>query len=176
MHLLFALSDTASPSLLTALGINWVTLLLDMLGFFVTMAILAKFVYPSLIKAIDSRQHDLEAAAQLELRAKQELANVQVMVAKIVSDAHEAAAEVIDIAKTEATELVQVSNTKASAQAARIVSEAHDQIYRDVRVARTALKTDTARLIAAATETLLGDKVTDKADSHLINESLAGER
>ena len=176
MHLLFVLSDTASPSLLTALGINWVTLLLDMLGFFVAMAILAKFVYPSLIKAIDAKQGELEAAATLELRAKQELTDVQVMVAKIISDAHEAADEVIDIAKTEAAELVQLSGTKAAEQADRIVSEAHEQIERDVRVARTALKTETARLIATATETLLGDKLNDATDSQLIAHSLRGDR
>src|SRR5665647_2768120 len=99
MHLFYAFSDTTSPSLLTALGINWITLLLDMTGFFVTMVILAKFVYPTLIKAIDTKQGELEAAAKLEQRAKQELADVQSMVAQIVSDAHEAATEVLATAK-----------------------------------------------------------------------------
>jgi len=159
-----------------ALGINWRTLLLDMAGFFVTMAILAKFVYPALIKVIDTKQGELEAAAKLEQRAKQELAEVQTMVAKIVSDAHEAADEVLATAKTEAAELVQASGAKAAAQAERIVSEAHVQIDRDVRVARTGLKTETARLIVVATERLLNEKLNDTTDARLIADSLTGER
>ncbi len=175
MHLWYALSVSQSgglSSLITALGIDWRSLILDAIGFFITMAILAKFVYPVLIKALDSKQGELEAAARLEHQAKEELAKAQDEIHSLISKARGTAEDIITTAKTEASELAQASSDKAAAHAERIVSEAHDQLERDIRVAREALKADTARLVASATETLLQEKLNDSSDARLVTKSL----
>lgn len=176
MHLLYVISATGSPGLLAGLGIDWRTLILDSLGFLITVGILGKWVYPALIKTLDTKQAELESAAALEQQAKQELVKVQLMVAEIVSDAHKAAEEILATAKTEAAEFVSDSNAKATAHAKRIVSEAHIELDRDVSRARTMLKLETAHLVALATETVLGEKLNDSSDSRLIARSLEGRR
>jgi F-type H+-transporting ATPase subunit b len=175
MHLWYALSDTTStgiPGLLTALGINWRSLILNALAFLITMAVLAKYVYPILVRALDNKQDELEAATRLEQRAKKELEAAQAEIEKMITKAHHSADDIISTAKTEADELTQASNRKAAAQAKRIVDEAHEQLGHDIRQARESLKADTARLVASATEILLDEKLNGASDAHLISRSL----
>ena len=175
MHLWYALSTTNSagiPGLLSALGIDWRSLILDALAFLITVAILGKYVYPVLIKALDKKQDELEAAARLERQAKTDLTAAQAEISKLVSRAHDSANDIIATAKSEADELTKASNHKAAAQAERIISEAQDQLSRDVQIARETLKADTARLVASATETLLNEKLNATSDARLITRSL----
>jgi F-type H+-transporting ATPase subunit b len=168
----FAVASSGIPGLLSALGIDWRSLVLNAIAFLITMAILAKYVYPVLIKALDNKQNELEAATKLEKQAKAELSEAQAEIGKLISAARHSAEEIIATAKTEAGELTKTSNEKAAAQAERIVSEAHDQLSHDVRTAREALKAETARLVAGATEALLGEKLNATSDAKLITKSL----
>jgi F-type H+-transporting ATPase subunit b len=181
MHLWSLYSATTSAGisgLFTALGIDWRSLILDALAFLITMAILAKFVYPILIKALDAKQDELEAATRLEKQAKSDLETAQKEITKLMEEARKSADEVLANAKTEAANATKVSSQHAAEQAERIVAEAHEQLKRDVRVARETLKTDTVHLVASATETLLGEKLNATTDAKLINKSLeqAGSR
>jgi len=60
MHLWYATSSNGIAGLFTALGIDWRSLILDAAAFLITMAILAKYVYPILIKALDAKQGELK--------------------------------------------------------------------------------------------------------------------
>jgi len=90
----------------------------------------------------------------------------------MIGEARKSADEIIANARTEADNLTKDSNIKAGQQAERIVSEAHEQLARDVRLAREALKDDTVRLVAKATETLLNEKLNATSDAKLIAKSL----
>jgi len=172
MHLWYATSSNGIAGLFTALGIDWRSLILDAAAFLITMAILAKYVYPILVKALDAKQGELEAATRLEKQAKEELEAAQGEISKIVAEARKSADEIIANARTEADELTKASNAKAGEQAERIIAEAHEQLSRDVRLAREALKSDTIRLVAKATETLLNEKLNATSDAKLITKSL----
>ena len=50
------LASTNSPSILEALGINWKLLVEQGIAFLILVWILGKFVYPALIKSIDTRR------------------------------------------------------------------------------------------------------------------------
>ncbi len=172
MHVILATSSSGLPGLLSALGINWRSLILEAAAFMITMAILAKYVYPILTKALDAKQHELEAAARLEKQAKAELENAQNEVHKLISEARKSADEIIAVARTQADDSTKASITKANEQAERIISDAHEQLTRDIRAARETLKADTVRLVAKATETLLNEKLNTSTDSRLISQSL----
>ncbi len=172
MYFWIASSSNGIAGLFTALGINWRSLILNAAAFLITMAILAKYVYPILIKALDAKQHELEAATRLEKQAKSGLEEAQNEVSKLIAEARKSADEIIANARTQADDSTKASSTKANEQAARIVSEAHEQLTRDIQAARETLKADTVRLVAKATETLLNEKLNTSTDSKLINQSL----
>jgi F-type H+-transporting ATPase subunit b len=90
----------------------------------------------------------------------------------LVQEARAAADELRAVSKTEAEEQLEKTRAKAHAQAERIVSEAREQLNRDIEAARRQLRTETAKLVAEATETLLNEKLDQSRDAALIGRAL----
>jgi F0F1-type ATP synthase membrane subunit b/b' len=79
---------------------------------------------------------------------------------------------VLAAAKADSSAQLEAARVKASEQAERIVAESREQLARDVLAARKELKTETAKLVAAATEAVLSEKLDEPGDGALITRSL----
>ena len=170
---IFKLAESSGfAGLATALGLNLQALILNTLAFFVIVWILGKFVFPSLIKALDAKRDELEAATRLERDAKVSLEQAEAKAEGIVQAARVSAEEILGAAKADATASLEAAHAKAAAQAERTVSEAREQLARDVTAARRELKTETARLVAEATGAVLNEKLDSEHDRALIGRSL----
>jgi len=172
MTFLLAESSGGIGSLFTALGIDGRSLILNALAFLIVVAILGKYVYPHLIKAIDAKKDELESAARMEQDAKKVLDKAEVQADKIVTDARTAADEILATAKADATAQIEAARAKATEQAERLVTEAREQLSRDVATARRELKAETAKLVAEATAAVLDEKLDGQRDGELIGRSL----
>jgi F-type H+-transporting ATPase subunit b len=159
-------------ALFTALGLNVPALILNSLAFLVVVWVLGKFVYPTLIKAIDAKKDEYEAAARMEAEAKKALDGAEAKAEAAIKEARQAADEILATAKADATAQIEAARAKAGEQAERIVAEAREDLARDITAARRELKAETAKLVAAATEAVLDEKLDGKGDSELINRSL----
>jgi len=171
---LFKLADESCGigSLFTALGLNLQSLILNTLAFLVIAAVLGKYVYPSLVKALDAKKDELEGAARMEQDAKKSLDQAENKAGDVVREARRAADEILASAKADATAQIESARTKASEQAERLVAEAREQLSRDVLAARKELKTETAKLVASAAGAVLGEKLDGSKATELINRSL----
>lgn len=158
--------------LFTALGLNVQSLVLNTLAFLVIVAVLGKYVYPSLIKALDAKKDELEAAVRMERDAKDALDKAEAKAGDVIQEARASAEEILAAAKTDAIAQLEDARAKAAAQTERSVAEAREQLQRDVTAARQALKHDTAELVASATETILSEKLNSTSDRALIGRSL----
>lgn len=176
MTFLLAESSGGIGGLFTALGIDLRSLILNALAFLVVVWVLGKFVYPSLIKALDAKKDELEGAARMEQDAKKALDKAEGKAESIVSEARSAADEILATAKADATAQIEAARKKASEQAERLVNEAREQLGRDVAAARRELKTETAKLVAEATGAVLGEKLDEKHDAELIARSLEARK
>ena len=159
-------------ALFTALGLNVPALVFNTVAFLLVVAILGKFVYPSLIKALDAKKDELEATARMEHEAKAALEKAEAQAGTVVSDARTAADEILASAKADATAQIEAARTKATEQAERLVAEAREQLSREVLSARRELKTETAKLVAEAAGAVLNEKLDGSRDTELINRSL----
>lgn len=172
----FANEEAASTgglaSLFTALGLNWQSLILNTLAFLVVVWILGKWVYPPMIKALDAKKDEMEAATRLENEAKATLEKAETAADTIVKEARTGADAILASAKADATEQIENARVKAQAQGERLVAEAHEQLSRDVLAARRELKSETARLVAEATGAVLNEKLDGDKDRALIGRSL----
>ncbi len=158
--------------LFTALGLNLQSLVLNTLAFLVIVAVLGKYVYPSLIKALDAKKDELEAAVRLEREAKEALEQAGNKAEAVVAEARAAAGEILAASKEAAATQLDEARAKTEAQAARTINEAREQLAHDVSDARKTLRVETARIVAAAAETVLGEKLDSKHDAELIDRSL----
>lgn len=170
--LIVASETAASPGLLEALGINGKLLLEQGLAFLILVAVLAKFVYPALIKAIDNRRDQIEAGMKEAKEAGEALERAEAKVADMLAEARKEADGIIARSQKEAAAQVAEAEEKAKARADQIVQEARSQLETDVAKARQALKKDTIELVALATEKVVKEKLDSKKDAALITEAL----
>lgn len=165
----FAAETTeASSDIFSALGIDWRLLILQIIAFIVLVFLLGKFVYPWLMKSVDERQANIEAAAKAAAKAQEAAEKNNEKVAELLAEARKEAADIVSTAKLESAEIVSTSEKKAVKSAEQIVANAHDQIQKDIDNVRKDLYNETLELVGLATEKVIGATLTKKADSELI--------
>jgi F-type H+-transporting ATPase subunit b len=167
-----ATSEPVSGDVFGALGIDWKTLIFQMIAFVVLVWLLGKFVYPVLIKTVDERQEQIEAGAKAAKQAEEKAAAAEENVEKLMKQARKDASEIVKTAKEEAAAAIEDASTKASTQAERIVAEAHIQVEKDIVAAKKALRSETIQLVAEATEKVVGKTISSTIDQKLMTSSL----
>ncbi len=170
------LASTNSPGILEALGINWKLLVEQGIAFLILVWILGKFVYPALIKSIDTRREQIEAGLKEAQESQAALAKAEVKVSEVLATARTDADDLLARSHQEAGAIVAEAEAKAKQRAEQIVADARVQLENDVRKAREALKHDTIALVAAATEHVISEKLDTKKDAGLIQKALKEER
>lgn len=169
MNFLSNLAATeAKGDLFSALGIDWRLLILQIIAFLLLVFLLGKFVYPWLMKQVDERQQNIEAAAKAAEKAQAAAADSQEETAKLLAEAKKEAADIVATAKLEAADIHATSEAKAQAMAEKIVSDAQDRIAKDVEAAKKALHNETIELVSLATAKVVGASHDKKADEKLI--------
>lgn len=171
----FAETAAASPGLLEALGINGKLLIEQGIAFLILVAVLGKFVYPALVKAIDQRRETIEAGLKQAAESHQALEKAEAKADDLLVQARKDVEDLLARSHTEAAQLVADAEAKAKTRAEQIVADARTQLDAEVRKARTLLKKEAITLVAAATEHVIGERVDAKKDNDLIVKALAKE-
>ena len=165
-------SSEESASLLSALGIDWALLVQQALAFLILVLILAKFVYPALIKSVESRRDQIESATREAKEAEEKLVSAEEKVGGMLADARKEADDIIARSAAEANRQVAAAEEKARERAEQIVADAHTQLDADIRRAREALKKETIELVALATGKIVEEKLDSSKDAKLIEKAL----
>jgi F-type H+-transporting ATPase subunit b len=171
----FAETAESSTGLFDALGINVVLLIEQTIAFLILVAVLGKFVYPVLVKAIDGRRETIEAGLKEAAQSHQALEKAEAKADDVLVQARKDAEDLLARSHTQAAQVVADAEGKAKLRAEQIVADAKTQLEAEVRKARAALKKEAVVLVAAATEHVIGERVDAKKDSALIERALAKE-
>lgn len=168
----FAATTTASGGIFEALGIDWKTLILQMIAFLILVWLLGKYVYPWLMKSVDERQDGIEAATKATIQAQAATADAQEKIAHLLKEARLSAADIVATAKLESASTLTTNEQKAQKRAEQIVVDARAEITKDVLEAKKMLYNETLELVAMATEQVVGKVVTDKIDAKLVVDAI----
>lgn len=168
--------EEASSGILGALGIDWKLFVVQAAAFLILVWLLGKFVYPVIIKAIESRRQAIEEGLSYAKKADEELQKAQQKATELIGDARKEADDVVARSQQEAKGLIAAAEESASQRAKQIVEEAHTQLEVDIQKARQALRDETVKLVAEATEQIIGEKLDTKKDESLISRALKKER
>ncbi|HSE61574.1 MAG TPA: F0F1 ATP synthase subunit B [Candidatus Saccharimonadales bacterium] len=167
-----AAATTEQAGGIAALGLNWQAFLFQLITFVIVLLILRKFVYSRLVKTLDDRRTAVETSLEQAAETAKKLESAEKDIAKMIADARAQADEVVAASRKEANQLIADAEAKASRKADHIVVEAKSQMEVELSKAREALKRDTAKLIALATETVIGEKLDATKDEQLISKAL----
>ena len=174
LQILAAQDSPAQKDLLSALGIDWQLLIIQIVSFLILLFVLKKLVYPSLLKAIDERQASIEASVEAAKDAQIAAEKAGEMTDEKLSEAKESAAYIISTAQKEAAVLLEDAEVRASKKADHLIQQAEARLATDIAEAREMLRKEVVGLVAQATEVVIGEKLDSKKDAALIERALKG--
>ncbi len=158
--------------LLGALGIDWMTLILQIIAFTILVIVLAKFVYPPLLAMLNRRDKLVEDSVKAAKQAKEEAEKSEEKTAQLLQEARSEAQDIVKTAREESQQIVVDAESDAMKKADAIVASARAQLDQDVEKARQMIRGEAATLVARATEHVVREKVDAKSDAKLIETAI----
>jgi F-type H+-transporting ATPase subunit b len=148
------------------------TVIVEILTFLIMLAVLARYVYPQVVRLAEARQRAIadqlreaeKARADAEARIKEAQSNLD--------DARKTAQQVIDAANKSGEQLRQDLRQKAEEDARRISESARKQIESERDQAIRSIRTEVADLVVQATEKVIGEALDERRHMALIERSI----
>ncbi len=148
------------------------TVIVELITFLVMMAILARYVYPAVVRLAEARQRQVvdelkeaeKAHAEAEARLKEAEAHL--------TEARRTAQAVIDAASKSAEQLRQDLKQKAEEEAHRIRESTLKEIEAERLKAIQSVRAEVAGLVVAATEKVIGETLDVAKHRELIEKAI----
>jgi F-type H+-transporting ATPase subunit b len=148
------------------------TVIVELVTFLIMLAILARFVYPEIVRLAEARQRavaqQLEEAEKARKDADARLEEAQ----RKLDDARKTAQQVIDAASKSGELARQDLKQKADEEARRTVENARKQIEAERDQAIRSVRSEVADLVLVATEKVIGETLDDKKHQRLIQQAI----
>ena len=148
------------------------TVIVELVTFLIMLAILARYVYPEVVKVAEARQRaiaeQLKEAERARTEAEQRLKEAE---AKL-NDARKTAQGVIDAATKSGERLRQEQKQKAEEESKRTVEAARKEIEAERERAVQSVRSEVANLVVAATEKVIGETLDDDKHRQLIDKAI----
>jgi F-type H+-transporting ATPase subunit b len=149
------------------------TVIVELITFLIMLAILARYVYPEIVKLAEARQlaiaQQLKEAEQARAEAEQRLTEA----ASKLEDARKTAQSVIDAATKSGEQLRQELKQKAEDESKRTIEAAKKEIEAERERAVQSVRNEVASLVVAATEKVIGETLDDAKHKELIDRAIA---
>ena len=148
------------------------TVVVELIAFLLMLAVLARYVYPEIVKVAEARQRAIaEQLTQAETARADAEAHLKEAEAKL-ADARRSAQSVIDAAGKSAEQMRQELRAKAEEEAKRTLENARKQIEAERDQAIRAVRAEVADLVVTATEKVIGETLDDNKHRQLIERSI----
>ena len=148
------------------------TVIVELLTFLVMLAVLARYVYPEVVKVAESRQRaiaeQLRVAEQAKADAEARLKEAQAR----LEDARKTAQQVVDAANRSAEQARQDTKQKAEEEARRIAESARKEIEVERERALQSARDELAGLVVVATEKVIGETLDNQKHRQLIERAI----
>jgi F-type H+-transporting ATPase subunit b len=149
------------------MNINF-TLVMQAIAFFVFILFTAKFVWPPLMRAIETRQKQIADGLAAGEEGRQSLSKAEAQILKVTADAKTRASEIIAQGEKLRTETVEHAKTEAKTEGERILAAAKAEIQQEVMRAKEMLRNQVADLAVAGAAQILKREVDPKAHAELL--------
>ncbi len=148
------------------------TVIVEIVTFLIMLAVLARFVYPEIVRLAEARQQavaqQLKEAEEARAAAEAHMKEAQ----EKLDDARKTAQGVIESANKSAEQLRLERRDKAEREAKRIVEAARQEIEAERDRAVRTVREEVAGLVVAATEKVIGETLDDRKHHQLIERAI----
>lgn len=164
----------ANESVAASLGLNGQLFIFQLINFAIVAAIVWFLILKPLTKKLEERKKIVDDSLD---KAKEIDANLQMAEQKFqerIDDAKAQSNKIVEQAQEEAEKAGTDMKIKAKKEIELVVDQAKRNIQIEKEEVMAGIKSETANLIVAAVEKILGDKLDGKKDKELIEETLKG--
>ena len=146
------------------------TLVAQAVAFALLIWFTMKFVWPPLLRAIETRQKQIADGLAEAERGRSSLADAQKQTDVLLKEARARAQEIVAAAERAASQRVEESKLQAKTEGERIVAAAHAQVQQEVQSAKQQLREQVAQLAVAGAEKILRREVDSKAHADMLDQ------
>jgi F-type H+-transporting ATPase subunit b len=144
------------------------TLLMQAVAFTAFIWFCARFIWPPLMRAIETRQKQIADGLAAGEEGRKELANAEKRVADMLTEAKGKSAEIVAIGERFKAETIEQAKIEAKAEGDRIVAAAKAEIQQEVARAKEQLRDAVADLAVAGASKILKKDVDTKVHADLL--------
>ena len=144
------------------------TLIMQAVAFAAFIWFTARFVWPPLMRAIDTRQKQIADGLAAGEQGRKELASTEKRIADMLAEAKLRSQEIVATGEKFKAETIEAAKGEAKAEAERIVAAGRAQIQQEVAQAKEQLRNQVADLAVAGASKILGREVDAKAHADLL--------
>jgi F-type H+-transporting ATPase subunit b len=149
------------------------TVIVELITFLVMMVVLARWVYPEIVKLAEARQRMIaEQLSEAEKSRADAEARLKEAEAKL-NEARKTAQSVIEAATKSGEQLRQELKQKAEEEAKRLTTAARKEIEAERERAIQSVRNEVAGLVVAATEKVIGETLDERKHKELIERAIA---
>ena len=149
------------------------TVIVELIAFLVMMAVLARWVYPEIVKLAEARQRLIaDQLTEAEKSRSDAEARLKEAEAKL-NEARKTAQTMIDAATKSAEQLRQELKQKAEDEAKRLTAAARKEIEAERERAIQSVRNEVAGLVVSATEKVIGETLDAVKHKQLIERAIA---
>ena len=149
------------------------TIIAQALSFAILIWFTAKFVWPPLLAAIESRQKTIADGLADAERAKHDLDMAAKRSADILREAKDKAGEIVANGEKRASEIIEQAKAQAKVEGDRIVAGAKAEVEQEVFRAKEQLRTQVSAIALAGAGKILGREIDAKAHNDLLDKLAA---
>jgi F-type H+-transporting ATPase subunit b len=149
------------------------TLVVQMIVFLVLIWFTMKFVWPMILGQMDERSKKIALGLAAAEKGQAELAAAQTRVEGLVQEARERGLKIVDQAQHRANEIIDQARVTATAEGARLVQAAQQQIQLESNQAREQLRREVGQIAVDAASKLLEREVDARGHAALLDKLAA---
>ena len=128
----------------------------------------AKFVWPPLMRAFDTRQKQIADGLAAGEQGRHDLASAEKRIGDMLAEAKTRSSEIMNQGEKLKTETIDAAKTQAKAEAERIIAMAKAEIEQEVVRAKEMLRDQVADLAVAGAAKILKREVDAKAHADIL--------
>ncbi|MBM3350273.1 MAG: F0F1 ATP synthase subunit B [Betaproteobacteria bacterium] len=149
------------------MNINF-TLIAQAIAFAVLIWFTVKFVWPPLLKAIETRQKEIADGLAAAADGRNSLEAAAKKSEVTLTEAKQKASEIIAQAEKRGTQIIEEAKGNAKVEGDRIIAGAKAEIEQEVNRAKEGLRAQVSTLAIAGAEKILRKEIDAKAHSELL--------
>ena len=155
-------------------GVNWSTLIAQMVNFCIVASVLYKFAVKPITATLDERQQKIADGLQYAEEMKVQLAAAERERAEKIKEAAVAAQAILAESREQSKEMIEQKTQEAAAQAEAIIRKASEATELERQKMLSDVRQEVARLVVETSATVLSRDLSD-AEKQTFSDSAAKE-